>query len=225
LEIQAYDGLCFPELAAEWAEQGGHRPFVGALTLELPTDADDGALSWIAEGTPPIYFGFGSNMRLPSPPETVAVISAACARLGERALICSGASDFTDVPHFDNVKVVDAVNHAAVFPACRAVVHHGGAGTTAAGLRAGIPSLVLSFSVDDQPIWASAVEQLKVGAERAFSASTLDSLIADLRSILTPEYLTRAREVGDQMTTAVESASSAADLLEDAVRQGASDDR
>jgi UDP:flavonoid glycosyltransferase YjiC (YdhE family) len=225
LEIQAYDGLCFPELAAEWAEQCGHRPFVGALTLELPTDADDGALSWIAEGTPPIYFGFGSNMRLPSPPETVAVISAACARLGERALICSGASDFTDVPHFDNVKVVDAVNHAAVFPACRVVVHHGGAGTTAAGLRAGIPSLVLSFSVDDQPIWASAVEQLKVGAERAFSASTLDSLIADLRSILTPEYLTRAREVGDQMTTAVESASSAADLLEDAVRQGASDDR
>jgi UDP:flavonoid glycosyltransferase YjiC (YdhE family) len=225
LEIQAYDRLCFPELAAEWAEQGWHRPFVGALTLELPTDADDAALSWIAEGTPPIYFGFGSNMRLPSPPETVAVISAACARLGERALICSGASDFRDAPHFDNVKVVDAVNHAAVFPACRAVVHHGGAGTTAAGLRAGIPTLVLSFWVDDQPIWASAVEQLKVGAERAFSASTLDSLAADLHSILTPAYFTRAREVADQMTTAVESASSAADLLEDAVRQGASDDR
>ena len=225
LEIQAYDGLCFPELAAEWAEQGGHRPFVGALTLELPADADEAALSWIAEGPPPIYFGFGSNVRLPSPPETVAVISAACARLGERALICSGASDFMDVPHFDNVKVVDAVNHAAVLPVCRAIVHHGGAGTTAAGLRAGIPSLVLSFWVDDQPIWASAVEQLKVGAARAFSSSTLDSLTADLRTVLAPEYLTRAREVADQMTTAVESASSAADLLEDAVRQGASDDR
>jgi UDP:flavonoid glycosyltransferase YjiC (YdhE family) len=225
LEIQAYDGLCFPELAAEWAEQGGQRPFVGALTLELPTDADDAALSWIAEGTPPIYFGFGSNARLPSPPETVAVISAACARLGERALICSGASDFMDVPHFDNVKVVDAVNHGAVFPACRAVAHHGGAGTTAASLRAGIPTLVLSFWVDDQPIWASVVEQLKVGAGRSFSASTLDSLVADLRSILTPEYLTRAREVAAQMTTATESASSAADLLEDAVQRRAPDDR
>jgi UDP:flavonoid glycosyltransferase YjiC (YdhE family) len=225
LEIQAYDGLCFPELAADWAEHGARRPFVGALTLELPTDADDAALSWIAEGTPPIYFGFGSNVRLPSPPETVAVISAACARLGERALICSGASDFSNVAHFDNVLVVDAVNHAAVFPACRAVAHHGGAGTTVAGLRAGIPTLVLSFWIDDQSIWASAVEQLKVGTGRAFSASTLDSLVADLRSILTPEYLARAREVAPQMTKPTESASSAADLLEGAVRQKASDDR
>jgi vancomycin aglycone glucosyltransferase len=139
--------------------------------------------------------------------------------LGERALFCSGASDFADIPHFDNVKIVDSVNHAAILPACRAVVHQGGAGTTAAGLRAGIPALVLSFWLEDQPLWASAVERLKVGSGRAFSASTLDSLVADLRSILTPEYLTRAREVAAQMTTAAESASSAADLLEDAARR------
>jgi UDP:flavonoid glycosyltransferase YjiC (YdhE family) len=219
LEIQAYDGLCFPDVAAEWAEQGRRRPFVGALTLELPTDTDDKVRSWIASGTPPIYFGFGSNARLPSPAETVAVISAACARLGERALICSGASDLVDIPHFDNVKIVDSVNHAAIFPACRALVHQGGAGTTAAGLRAGIPTLVLWFSLEDQPIWASAVERLKVGSGRAFSASTLDSLVADLRSILTPEYSTRAREVAAQMTTATESACRAADLLEDAARR------
>jgi UDP:flavonoid glycosyltransferase YjiC (YdhE family) len=219
LEIQAYDGLCFPDVAAEWAEQGRRRPFVGALTLELPTDVDDEVRSWIGGGTPPIYFGFGSNARLPSPAETVAVISAACAQLGDRALICSGASDFVDIPHFDNVKIVDSVNHAAIFPACRALVHQGGAGTTAAGLRAGIPTLVLWFSLEDQPIWASAVERLKVGSGRAFSASTLDSLVTDLRSILTPEYLARAREVAAQMTTAAESASRAADLLEDAARR------
>ena len=220
LEIQAYDELCFPEQAAEWAEQGRRRPFVGALTLELPTEADAEALSSIAAGTPPIYFGFGSNVRLPSPAETVAVISAACARLGERALICSGASDFVDIPHFDNVKVVGAVNHAAIFPACRAVVHQGGAGTTAAGMRAGIPTLVLWFSLEDQPIWASAVERLKVGTGRAFSASTLDSLVADLQFILTPECRTRVREVAAQMTTADKSASSAADLLEETARLG-----
>jgi UDP:flavonoid glycosyltransferase YjiC (YdhE family) len=220
LEIQAYDELCFPEQAVEWAEQDGRRPFVGALTLGLPTEADAEALSWIAAGTPPIYFGFGSNVRLPSPAETVAVISAACARLGERALICSGASDFVDIPDFDNVKMVGAVNHAAIFPACRAVVHQGGAGTTAAGMRAGIPTLVLWFSLEDQPIWASAVERLKVGSGRAFSASTLDSLVADLHSILTPECRTRAHEVAAQMTTAAKSASSAADLLEDTARLG-----
>ena len=60
LEIQAYDELCVPRLAAEWAGDD-RRPFVGALTLELPTDDDDDVLSWIAGDAPPIYFGFGST--------------------------------------------------------------------------------------------------------------------------------------------------------------------
>ena len=74
LDIQAYDELCFPGLAAEWAEWDGRRPFVGALTMELTTDADDEVASWIAAGTPPIYFGFGS-MPVQSPADTVAMIS------------------------------------------------------------------------------------------------------------------------------------------------------
>jgi UDP:flavonoid glycosyltransferase YjiC (YdhE family) len=89
LEIQAYDEFCFPGLAAESARSDGRRPFVGAVAMELPTDADDEVLSWIAAGTPPIYFGFGSTP-VKSPADTAAMISAACARLGERALICSG---------------------------------------------------------------------------------------------------------------------------------------
>lgn len=216
LELQTYDELCLPGPAAEWVEPGGRRPFVGSLTLELPTDADDEALSWIAAGTPPIYFGFGSTP-IESPAETVAVISAACARLGERALICAGANDFGGVPRFDHVKVVGALNYAAVFPACRAVVHHGGSGTTAAGLRAGVPTLIL-WTVWDQPMWAEAVERLKVGAGRRFLDSTLDSLVADLRSVLTPECAARAREVAAQMSKPAESVAKAADLLEDAAR-------
>ena len=156
LEIQAYDALYFPSLAAEWADGDSWRPFVGALTLELPTEADDDVLSWIAAGTPPIYFGFGSGVRLPYPAETFGLISVACARLGERALICAGASDFANAPHSDQVKVVAAMNHAAIFPACRAVVHQGGAGTTAAGMRAGTPTLILWHPINDQQIWADA---------------------------------------------------------------------
>jgi vancomycin aglycone glucosyltransferase len=220
LEIQAYDELCFPGLAAEWADADGCRPFVGALTLELPTDSDDEVLSWIAAGTPPIYFGFGSGVWLPYAAQTFGLISVACARLGERALICSGASELTDVPHSDQVKIVGAVNHAAVFPACRAVVHQGGAGTTAAGMRAGIPTLILWHQIDDQRIWADAVTRLKVGSGRAFSASNLGSLVADLRSILDPQCITRAHEVADQMTKPAVSVASAADLLEDAGRLG-----
>ncbi len=220
LEIQAYDALCFPDLAAEWADGDGWRPFVGALTLELPTEADDEVLSWIAEGTPPIYFGFGSGVWLPYAAQTFGLISVACARLGERALICSGASDFADAPPSDQVKIVGAVNHSAIFPACRAVVHQGGAGTTAAGMRAGVPALILWHPINDQQIWADAVTRLKVGSGRAFSASNLGSLVADLRSILDPQCITRAREVAAQMTKPAVSVVSAADLLEDAGRLG-----
>lgn len=217
LEIQTYDELLAPELAQQWAGSGYRRPFVGSLTLGLPAEVDDDVLSWIADGTPPIYFGFGSTP-VTSPAETVAVISAACAQIGERALICSGPNDFTRIPPADHVKIVETVNHAAVFPACRAIVHHGGAGTTAAGLRAGVPMLILWLWLD-QPIWAAAVGKLEVGVERAFSASTLDSLVADLRSVRSAHYLSRAREVATRMTKPTESVAAAADLLERAVRR------
>ncbi|HKI38891.1 MAG TPA: nucleotide disphospho-sugar-binding domain-containing protein, partial [Mycobacterium sp.] len=197
---------------------GGRRPFVGALTMELTTGADDEIVSWIAAGTPPIYFGFGS-MPVESPAEAVAMISAACAELGERALICSGASDFSGAPQGDHVKVVGAVNHAAVFPACRAVVHHGGAGTTSAGMRAGVPTLILWIAFD-QPIWAGVVERLKVGAGRRFSKTNRECLVADLRRILAPEYVTRAREIASRMTKPAASVTIAADLLEETARRG-----
>jgi UDP:flavonoid glycosyltransferase YjiC (YdhE family) len=218
LEIQAYDELCLPGPAADWVEPDGRRPFVGVLTLELPTETDDEALSWIAAGTPPICFGLGSTP-ISSPAETVAMISAACTQLGERALICSGPNDFADVPRFDHVKVVDAVNHAAILPACRAVVHHGGPGTVAAGLRAGIPGLALWLWLD-QPVWAAGLELLKVGSGRQFVATTQESLAADLRLILTPDYAARAREIAPRMTKSGESLARAADLLEDAARRG-----
>jgi len=220
LEIQAYDALWFPGLADAWAEEDACRPFVGALTLELPTEADEEVLSWIAAGTPPIYFGFGSGVWLQHPAHTFGLISVACARLDERALICTGASDFANAPQSDQVRVVRAMNHAAIFPACRAVVHQGGAGTTAAGMRAGIPSLILWHPTNDQQIWGDAVSRLKVGSARAFSASNLGSLIADLRCILDPQCITRAREVAGQTTKPAVSVASAADLLEDAGRLG-----
>jgi UDP:flavonoid glycosyltransferase YjiC (YdhE family) len=211
LEIQAYDEVCFPGLAAEWAQWNG-RPFVGALTMDLATDADDEVASWIGAGTPPIFFGFGS-MPVESAADTLAMISAACAQLGERALVCSAGTDFSHVPHFEHVKVVGTMNYAAAFPACRAVVHHGGLGTTAAGLRAGVPTLILSTDLD-QTLWGARVKRLKVGTARRFSATSQKSLVADLRTILAPQYVARAREIATQMTKPAESVATAADLVE-----------
>jgi UDP:flavonoid glycosyltransferase YjiC (YdhE family) len=214
LEIQAYDAACFPGLAAEW---NGQRPFVGALTMELPTDADDEVASWIAAGTPPIYFGFGSTP-VQSPADTVAMIAAACTELGERALIYSGVRDSNRISHSDHVKLVGLVNYAVTFPICRAVVHHGGAGTMAAGLRAGIPMLVL-WEMADQPMWAAQATRLKVGCARRFSTTTRESLVADLGSVLAPQYVTRAREIATRMTKPAENVTAAADLVEDAARR------
>jgi UDP:flavonoid glycosyltransferase YjiC (YdhE family) len=220
LEIQAYDEVCYPGLAAEWAKWNGQRPpkrpFVGALTMELPTDSDDEVASWIAAGTPPICFSFGS-VGVESAADTLAMISSACATLGERALICAAGTDFSNVADFDHVKVVGVMNYAAAFPACRAVVHHGGTGTTAAGLRAGVPTLIL-WTMPDQALWGSRVKRLKVGTARRLSATTQQSLVADLRTILAPQYLTRAREFTTRMTKPAESVTAVADLVENVAR-------
>jgi UDP:flavonoid glycosyltransferase YjiC (YdhE family) len=216
LELQTYDAACFPGLAAEWAKWNDRRPFTGALTMELATEADEEIASWIAAGTPPICFGSGS-IPIESPAAMVEMIGAACAQLGERALVCAGGTDFGDVSYPDHVKVVGVVNYATIFPACRAVVHHGGSGTTAASLRAGIPTLIL-WSSADQPYWGAQVKRLRVGTARRFSKTTPKTLVADLRQILAPDYLSRARQFATGMTKPSESASRAADLLEDAVR-------
>ncbi|MFV9632044.1 glycosyltransferase [Mycobacterium neumannii] len=212
LEIQAYDEACFPGLAAEWAKWDGQRPFVGTLTMELPTDADEEVAAWIAAGTPPIYFGFGS-IPVQSPADTLAMIADACTRLGVRALVGAGWSHFDAVPDADHIKVVNTVNFSSIFPTCRAVVHHGAAGTTAAGLRAGVPTLVL-WTWPDQSLWGARISHLKVGTARRFSATTLETLVDDLRCILAPEYANRAREISRQMTKPAESVAAAADLVE-----------
>jgi UDP:flavonoid glycosyltransferase YjiC (YdhE family) len=220
LEIQAYDEVYFPGLASEWAKrarrQALDRPFVGALAMELPTNADEEVASWIAAGTPPICFGFGS-VPVESPTATINMIAAACAQLGERALVCSGGTDFSNVPHFEHLKVVGVVNYATIFPACRAVVHHGGAGTLAAGLRAGVPQLIL-WTLPDQPFFAAQLKRLKVGRGRRFSTTTRKSLVADLRRILTPQYFASAREIATRITEPAKSAAAAADRVEDFAR-------
>ncbi len=212
LEIQAYDEVCVPGLAAEWAAHAHRRPFVGALTLELATEADTEVAAWMAAGTPPIFFGFGS-MPVESAADTFAMIAAVSAELGERALVCSAGSDFSHLRGFEHVKVVETMNYADAFPRCRAVVHHGGVGTTAAGLRAGVPSVLL-WTWADQKLWAKQVQRLEVGRARQFSATTAESLLEDLRAVLSPQCVSRARELATRVTTSSASVASAADVLE-----------
>ena len=182
----------------------------------MATDTDDEVLSWIAAGTPPIFFGFGS-IPVESPADTIAMIDAACAQLGERALVGAAGTDFSNAPHSENVKVVGLMNYTTVFPACRAVVHHGGSSTTPIVMRAGVPQLILYWDLV-HAIYGAAVKRLKVGTARRFSTATEESLVADLRTILAPDYVARAHLLASRITKPAKSAAAAADLLEDFAR-------
>lgn len=216
LEIQAYDAVCFPGLAQEWARFDKQRPFVGTLSLELETESDAEVMDWIAAGTAPVFFSFGS-IPVESPTDTIAMISAACERLGERALVSAGGTDFSAAALPDNVKVVGSMNYATVFPACRAVVHHGGSGTTALGLRAGVPQSILYWDMA-HAVSAAVVRRAGVGTARRFSTASEETLVADLRTVLAPDCVARARALAPQITEPAKGVAAAADLLENYAR-------
>ena len=216
LEIQAYDEVCFPGLAAEWAKWNSRRPFVGALTMELPTDADEEVASWIAAGTPPIFFGFGS-FPVESAADTLAMISAVCAQLGERGLVCAAGTDFQPRPPFrprqgggrDEFR-----GRLSGLPRARAPRWRGHHGHRPARRSPHVDPLDVARSAAR----GAAVKRLKVGTARRFSTTTQKSLVADLRRILAPQYVARAREIATQMTKPAESVAAAADLLENFAR-------
>jgi len=209
LEVQAYDPVLFPGLEAQW---GGRRPLVGGLTLALPPADDAGTAGWLAAGPPPVYVGFGS-MPIERSEAVIGGIVAACRALDLRVLVSSPAPALRGWGSSDAVHVAQAVDHARVFPRCRAIIHHGGAGTTMASLRSGVPTFVLWVGAD-QPVWAAQVRRLGVGAARRLSRATSATLRADLRAVLDPVTAERARAVAAAMIPPERSAAATADLLE-----------
>ena len=118
---------------------------------------------FLDSGSPPVYIGFGS-MSNRNPEETADLVLEALRRSHQRAILLSGWGGLqgSDLP--DTVFMIDSVPHAWLFPRMAAVVHHGGAGTTAAGLRAGVPSVIVPF-FGDQPFWGQRIADLGVGPD------------------------------------------------------------
>ncbi|GAP99987.1 glycosyltransferase [Leptolyngbya sp. NIES-2104] len=118
-------------------------------------------LEFLQRGSPPVFIGFGSMVSR-DPEETAELVLQAIQLTGQRALLQSGWNGLrkSDLP--DTVFMVDSIPHSWLFPRVAAVVHHGGAGTTAVGLRAGIPIVVIPF-FGDQPFWGQRVAELGVG--------------------------------------------------------------
>jgi UDP:flavonoid glycosyltransferase YjiC (YdhE family) len=138
-----------------------------------------------ADDRPVVSIGFGSMAGQDDDALTDLVVGAVH-DAGARAVLLSGWGGLASGVVDADVHVADALPHDRLFPRMAAVVHHGGAGTTGAGIRAGVPSLVVPFGVD-QPFWASRVRALGVGPEaiprrrldRAALADGLRSAVGD----------------------------------------------
>jgi len=133
-----------------------------ALVLDEPGTLDARIEAFLQRGPAPIYIGFGS-MVAPRAPELVAQAVAAVRAVGRRALIAGGwAALGAHIQEADDVLTIDNVPHSMIFPKVAAAVHHGGAGTTTAAARAGVPQILLPHILD-QYYWAHRVELLGLG--------------------------------------------------------------
>lgn len=117
--------------------------------------------AFLAAGPPPVYIGFGS-MAGREPEQLAGLVLAALAQCGQRGVLLTGWGGLAATAVPDRVFVLDAAPHGWLFPQMAAVVHHGGAGTTAEGLRAGVPNVIVPFAFD-QPFWGARVQELGVG--------------------------------------------------------------
>lgn len=135
--------------------------------------------AFLAAGPPPVGIGFGS-MTSRSPAATTGTVLEALRRSGQRAVLLSGWGGLEQSALPDQVLLVRDAPHDWLFPRLSAVVHHGGSGTTAAALRAGIPSLVVPFGFD-QDLWGRRLAGLGLAPEPIpHAALTPEALAAAL---------------------------------------------
>jgi UDP:flavonoid glycosyltransferase YjiC (YdhE family) len=153
---------------------------------------------FMEEGTPPVYIGFGS-WGVHDKKAVTDILLEALRLTGQRGVLhrntVDGRSGFPA-----NVYVDDNLPHDWLFPRVKAVVHHGGAGTTGAVATAGVPSVIVpAFFAQD--VWGHVLKQKGIGTMLARRELGVDSLAAALREVERPEVRERARALGARAST------------------------
>ncbi|KIW41278.1 uncharacterized protein PV06_06850 [Exophiala oligosperma] len=212
--------LWSPKLVPKPADWGPEIDIAGYVFLDLassykpPTDLANFLDRSGEDKRSIIYIGFGSISGIDDPTAFCQMIFDAVEKAKVRAIVSrgwGGMGDGMDKP--DGVFLVDNVPHDWLFPRVDAVVHHGGAGTTAAGLRFGKPTMIVPF-FGDQPFWSAMVVRARAGAKEALPLKKLDSdkFAQGIKECLEPEARAKAEEIakgiqeeGDGAENAVDS--------------------
>ncbi|XP_057773391.1 sterol 3-beta-glucosyltransferase UGT80B1-like [Salvia miltiorrhiza] len=174
---------------------------VGYCFLNLGTkyEPSQDFVDWIQKGSKPIYIGFGS-VPLKKSEKLTAMILEALKKTGQRGIIDPGWGDLgTNVDISDDVFVLSDCPHDWLFPQCYAVVHHGGPGTAAAGVKAGCPTMVVPFC-GDQFLWGEIMHHKGVGpAPIPIPHLTVESLSKAITFMLQPQVKSRAMELAESI--------------------------
>ncbi|KAL3000770.1 hypothetical protein AAZX31_09G231800 [Glycine max] len=190
-----------PHLVPKPKDWGPKIDVVGFCFLDLASNyvPPKSLVDWLEEGEKPIYVGFGS-LPLQEPEKITRIIIQALEETGQRGVINKGWGGLGSLAEQNkSVYLLDNCPHDWLFPRCTAVVHHGGAGTTAAGLRAECPTTIVPF-FGDQPFWGDRVHARGVGpAPIPVDEFTFDRLVDAIRLMLKPEVKKRAVELANAM--------------------------
>ena len=190
-----------------------------------PNFTPDPALeAFLSAGEKPVYIGFGS-MVSGDMGKTLSIVLEAVEASGVRAILQKGWGGSDISTHSSRVYVADYLPHDWLFEQVAAVVHHGGAGTTAAGLKAGKPTLVIPFG-GDQPFWGMRVRALGLGPKpirREFlTAEKLTKALINLTQ--TKSYCVAAKELGMRLREE-NGTKIAADIIEEEIHRWLSEER
>ena len=181
-----------------WGENIHMTGFWNDCREEPEFTPDPELLAFLEQEPKPVYIGFGS-MTSGDMDATLAIVLEAIKESGIRAILSKGWGD-VEIPQQENIFVVDYVPHDWLFRHVSAVVHHGGAGTTAAGVLACRPTLVIPFG-GDQPFWAMRVRMLGIGPKPIRREKlTAGKMAKALHNLVTVKaYRVAARELGERM--------------------------
>jgi len=197
LTLYGYSPAIFPK-PNDW----GENIFItGSWFLDNPTEwtPPKQLTDFLEDGEPPIYIGFGSMMGRNFQRISRTVVKSLI-RSRQRGIILSGWGGLDDLELSKDIMVVDSVPHEWLFKRVKAVVHHGGIGTTSEGLRAGKPTIIVPFKFD-QPFWGKQVHKIGAGPAPIHNKLLTSRSLSEamLEAVTNKEMVRKADEIGQQI--------------------------